>query len=78
MKKQEFLNRIKTEKLNIGDYLIVTDSITDEPLVLGCAFDKGKWRVYETNERGGHVVIKELDNENEAYDYLYKLVFNSL
>lgn len=76
MTKQEFLKRLKDEKLNIGEYLIVLDNITDEPLVIGCAFDKGAWKVYETRERRGHVIIKKIDNENEAFDYFYELVLS--
>lgn len=69
MLKQEFINRFKEEKLDIGEYIIIIDKISDAPLVLGCAFDEGKWKVYKTGERGGHYVIKEFDNEHEAFDY---------
>ena len=74
MTKQEFLLRVDSEKLNLGEYIIVTDSVTDEPLVLGCAFHQDTWKIYETNERGGHFIIKELNSENEAFDYFYELV----
>lgn len=77
MTKQEFLKRYKDEKLNIGDeYLMVLDAITDEPLVLGCVYDQGKWKVFETRERGGHFVIKEMDNESEAFDFFYEIVLS--
>jgi hypothetical protein len=76
MTKQEFLMRIKSKKLNLGEYIIVLDNITDEPLVMGCAFEKGMWKIYETRERGGHFVIKEIDNENQAYDYFYELLLS--
>ena len=58
--------------MNVGEYIIVTESITDEYFVLGCAFDEGKWKVYKTGERGGHYIIKEFDNEHEAFDYFYE------
>jgi hypothetical protein len=77
MTKQEFLQRYKDEKLNIGDeYLMVLDAITDEPLVLGCVYDQGKWKVFETRERGGHFVIKEMDNESEPFDFFYEIVLS--
>lgn len=76
MKKQEFLQRFESEKLNIGEYIIILDKISDAPLVLGCAYDQGVWKVYETRERGGHFVIKEIDNEKEAFEYFYKIVLS--
>lgn len=74
MTKEEFLKRFENEKLNMGEYIIVTDSITDESLLLGCALDQGVWKVFKTRERGGHFIIKEFDNESEAYDYFYEVV----
>ncbi|WP_371019007.1 hypothetical protein [Pseudalkalibacillus sp. JSM 102089] len=77
MTKQEFLQRYKDEKLNIGDeYLMVLDAITDEPLVLGCVYNQGKWKVFETRERGGHFVMKEMDNESEAFVFFYEIVLS--
>lgn len=58
MKKQEFLERIESKGLNIGEYIIKLDRISDAPLVLGCAYNQGVWKVYETRERGGHFIIK--------------------
>ena len=74
MTKQEFLEKFKTEKLDIGEYIMVLDSVTDEPLVMGCAFDQGKWKVYKTKERGGHYIIQEADSEGEAFNLFYELV----
>ena len=74
MTKEEFLNRIETEKLDIDEYIIILDKISNASLVLGCAFDEGKWKVYKTWERGGHYILKDFDNEHEAFDYFYKLI----
>ena len=74
MTKQEFLEKFETEKLDIGEYIMVLDSLTDEPLVLGCAYDQGKWKVYKTKERGGHYIMKETDSEGEAFNLFYELV----
>jgi hypothetical protein len=72
MTKQEFLKKYKEENLTIGaENMLVLDEITDEPFVLGCAFDQGVWKVYRTGERGGHYVIKEFANEDDAFDFLY-------
>ncbi|MBT2718596.1 hypothetical protein [Bacillus sp. ISL-57] len=76
MTKQEFLNRYEAEKLNIGEYIMVLDTITDESLVIGCAHDQGVWKVYKTRERGGHYIIKEMASENEAFDFLYELILS--
>ena len=75
MTKQEFLKRYKDENLTIGaEYMMILDKISDASLVVGCAYDQGVWKIYETRERGGHYVIKEKDTEDEAFDYFYKLV----
>ena len=74
MTKEEFLNRIENEKLDIGEYIIILDKISNASLVLGCAFDEGKWKVYKTRERGGHYIIKEFDHEHEAFDYFYEVI----
>lgn len=72
MTKQEFLQRYKEEKLTIGaEYTMVLDHMTDEPLVLGCVYDQGVWKIFKTRERGGHFVIKEKDTEEEL---LYSLI----
>lgn len=76
MTKQEFLKRFKSEQLNIGEYIMILDKVSDAPLVLGCAYDQGIWKVYETKERGGHFIIKELNNEDDAFDYFYKIVLS--
>jgi hypothetical protein len=75
MTKQEFLKRYKDENLTIGaEYMMILDKVSDAPLVLGCAFDQGVWKIYKTGERGGHYVIKEKDSEEEAFDYFYQVV----
>ncbi|MBN8211164.1 hypothetical protein JI666_20810 [Bacillus sp. NTK071] len=77
MTKQEFLQRYNSENLTIGaEYMMVLDGVTDEPLVLGCAYDQGVWKVYKTRERGGHYIIKEFTSENEAFDFFYELVLS--
>ncbi|GEL05619.1 hypothetical protein [Rummeliibacillus stabekisii] len=74
MTKEEFIERIHKENIRPGDYLKMLTKITDVPLVLGCVHDNGKWNIFETFERGGHYIIKEFNDENEAFDYFYELV----
>ncbi len=74
MTKEEFLKRFKEEKLYIGPYIMVFDQITDESLVLGCVYDEGKWKIFETTERGGHYIIEEFKTEEEAFDSFYDIV----
>jgi len=74
--KNEFLKKLKAEKLNTGEYIIVVDYLTDEPLVMGCTQESEVWKIYETKERGGHFIIKELADEHEAFDYFYQLLLS--
>lgn len=77
MTKQEFLKRFRDENLTIGaEYMMILDHLTDEPLVLGCAYDEGVWKIYKTGERGGHYIIKEKDTEEYAFDYFYQVVLS--
>ena len=70
MTKQEFLRRYKDENLTIGaEYMMILDKISDAPLVLGCAYDQGVWKIYKTGERDGHYIIKEYASENEAFQF---------
>ncbi|MGL5085562.1 MAG: hypothetical protein ACRC68_07560 [Clostridium sp.] len=74
MTKYEFLDRIKKESINLAEYIVVVDSLTDEPFVLGCYKENNRWNIYETKERSGHVIIDEVQDENMAFDELYELV----
>ena len=77
MTKQEFLNKFESEKLKLGEYIIILDKISNAPLVIGCAFDQGMWKVYKTKERGGHYIIKETGSENEAFDFFFEIVLSA-
>ncbi|PGT91623.1 hypothetical protein [Bacillus sp. AFS040349] len=76
MTKQEFLTIYESSKFNLGEYIVVIDNITDEPLVMGCAFDNCIWKIYQTKEKGGHYVIKEFLNEIQAFNYFYELLLS--
>ena len=74
MSKFEFLDKIKNEKIDLAEYIVVVDSLTDEPFVIGCYKDNSIWKVYKTTERSGHYIIDEVQDENTAFDELYELV----
>ena len=76
MSKNEFQKKLKTEKINTGEYIIVVDYLTDEPLVMGCTQQNEVWKIYETKQRGGHFIIKELADEYAAFDYFYQLLLS--
>ena len=74
MTKLEFFRKMKNEKIDLAEYIVVVDSLTDEPFVLGCYNDNRVWKIYETKERSGHFIIDEVVDENIAFDELYELV----
>jgi len=75
--KHEFLEKFESEKIKLGEYILILDKISNAPLVIGCAFGQGMWKVYKTKERGSHYIIKETNSENEAFDFLYELVLSA-
>jgi len=56
---------------------MILDGISNAPLVVGCTFDQGMWKIYKTKVRGGHYIIKETSSENEAFDFFYDLVLHA-
>lgn len=74
MNKSEFIQKITNEKLNLGEFDIELNAITDASYVMGCCLDEGVWKVYKTRERLGHYIIKTFQNESEAFSYFYELV----
>lgn len=76
MTKAEFLKKIKTQKIQTGEYLLVLDHISDAQYIIGCVFDQGVWKIYKSNERGGHYVIRDFEEVNQAFDYFYEFILN--
>jgi hypothetical protein len=74
MTKLEFLEKMKNEKIDLAEYIVVVDSLTDEQFVIGCYKDNNMWKIYKTTERSGHYIIDEVTDENIAFDELYELV----
>ena len=48
MTKKEFTNRMEREKINLGEYIVVIDSLTDEQFVIGCYQQNNMWKIYKT------------------------------
>ena len=79
MTRTEFEQRVKDENLKMEDYSIELDEYREEIRVMGCVQKNGKWVIYETSERDGSAyVIKEFNNENEAFEYFYKYVIHQI
>jgi hypothetical protein len=77
MTKQEFLVRIEKEKpLKDSPVRIKVGKLVNSPYIIGCYQDNGLWKIYETEERGGYFIIKEFTDENEAFDFLYRVIYN--
>lgn len=74
MTKVEFLEKMKNEEIDLAEYIVVVDSLTDEQFVIGCYKDNNIWKIYKTTERSGHYIIDEVVDENTAFDELYELV----
>ncbi|MCK0473845.1 hypothetical protein [Halalkalibacter sp. APA_J-10(15)] len=74
MTKTEFLKKYKENNLNLGEFDIELNSITDASYVMGCCFVDGEWKIYKTGERLGHYIIKVFESESDAFDYFYELV----
>lgn len=73
MKFNELKYKLASEKHVIGALLIECGRKVEEPGVLGLFEETGVWYVYDTNDRGG-VVILDQGNEDEMTDALYRRV----
>ena len=79
MTRTEFEQRVKDENLKMEDYSIELDEYREEIRVMGCVQKNGKWVIYETSERDGSAYkIKEVDNEDDAFEYFYKYVVHQI
>ncbi|MFI3201962.1 MAG: hypothetical protein R3Y54_10660, partial [Eubacteriales bacterium] len=74
MTKKEFLHRMETEKISLREYIVVVDRLSDGPYVIGCHYEEGVWIIYTTGERGGYYGGTKIEDENEAFDHLYRKV----
>ena len=79
MTRTEFEQRVKDENLRMESYCIELNEYREDIHYMGCVQKNGKWVIYETSERDGSAyVIKEFNNENEAFEYFYKFVIHQI
>ena len=76
MTRKEFEQRVKDENLKMRAFDIELDHYYDGyPHYMGCVKNKGKWVIYETDEKSGRAYIyNEFDNESDAFDKFYKSI----
>lgn len=48
MTKLQFLEKMKNEKIDLAEYIVVLDSLTDEQFVIGCYKNNNLWKIYKT------------------------------
>ncbi len=70
MNKQEFYQKIR--QFDMGDWHIVTQAYTGEPLVLGYYYDErdNSWKVYQNDEHS-ETNMQSFRSEEEALEELY-------
>lgn len=80
MTRNEFEQRVIDEDLRMDAYDIELDHYYDgHPHFMGCVSKNGKWIIYETDERDGSAyIIKDFDNENNAFEYFYQYVIHQI
>lgn len=70
MTKQEFLEYVKTNNIDLKKYNIVIGEKSNVPYTIGCYEEGTEWKLYEVGERQNFSVIKSGD-EKEIFTYLY-------
>ncbi len=69
----ELKRRLKTEKHVVGSLQVECGKKTAAPDVLGIYEEDGIWYVYDTNDRGG-VVVLDSGTEEDMTEALYRRV----
>lgn len=72
MTKEEYVNKIEQEKINLDKLGIVIGRTSIIPFTTGCYKDGDVWKIYKTGERQNVVVVKE-GSENEIFETMYRL-----
>ena len=76
MKFSELKDKLAAEKHIVGALQIECGRKIEAPGVLGIYEESGVWYVYDTNDRGG-VVVLDQGNENEMTEALYRRVLKT-
>lgn len=75
MTRKEFEEKIVNENLEMEGFSIELNELREEISVMGCVFNKGKWVIYQTDEKNEHAsIIEEYEKEDDAFNDFYKLV----
>lgn len=69
----ELKKRLKAEKHVVGSLQVECGKKTESPNVLGIYEENGTWYVYDTNDRGG-VVVLDSGTEDDMTEALYRRV----
>lgn len=72
----ELKNKLVSEKHLIGALQIECGRKVEAPGILGIFEESGMWYVYDTNDRGG-VVILDKGSETEMADALYRRILKA-
>ncbi|MCM1288981.1 MAG: hypothetical protein NC240_11795 [Clostridium sp.] len=73
MTLNELKNKLSSERHAVGSLQIICGEKWEMPDVLGIYEEDGVWYVYDTNDRGGIIVLEE-GNENDMTEELYQRV----
>ncbi len=76
MRIDELKDKISSENHIIGSLQIACGEKIETPNVLGVFEEGGVWYVYDTNDRGG-IVILDSGSEDEMTDALYRRVIKA-
>lgn len=72
----ELEKRLLTEKHIIGSLQVECGTKTEYPGVIGIFEEKGLFYIYDTNDRGG-IVILDKGNEEEMTEALYRRILKA-
>ena len=77
MQIEEFRNKISFLGL---DSLVMTriEGFCDSPCIKGAFFRDGAWVVYENDSSGNHSVLLPAASEEDAFNFLYRLLLGIL
>ncbi len=73
MTKEELLNYVKENNIDLKKHKIFIGSRSNIPYSMGCYEDGGKWLIYEVGERQNISVIKEGSEEEIFKHFYYKI-----
>ena len=73
MTLNELKNKLETEKHITGSIQIECGKKSEFPNILGIYEENGCWYIYDTNDRGG-IVVLDHGNEEDMTEALYRRV----